>query len=65
MDFFRMVCAGAWVSVLPLDVEANWLGIPNWWNSPHQMILSLLVGLGLAWAVHGDEKWALSRTDHD
>lgn len=55
-EFLKLICSGAFVSVIPLEIEANFLGI--WWyrNSSLEMVISLLVGIGLAWACLSGEQ---------
>lgn len=54
-DLFKTVMGGAFISVIPLEIEANWLGLVDYRNSPYEFIVCLLFGIGLAWACHSDE----------
>jgi len=47
---FKMVMGGVMLSMFPLEIEANALGMYWYRNSPYEFVLTLLFGIGLAWA---------------
>jgi hypothetical protein len=47
----KLVMSGAFVSLLPEDFIAAWLGIPNWNNSTLQLLFALGTGIALLLAL--------------